>query len=221
MRRALFGPEHDPVHSGFGVMRITLPRPPEVTGTRVYQSLGVKAGFIPLSEETMYMFVVTPQPPGVVFDPATLGDVLREQLTSFGSLPGRVRDAITGPEGIVYSPISDVTLPIPWFKGRVGVLGDAAHACAPHITQGAAMALEDGVVLAEMVCEGGRPLEETLRAFEQRRYPRTKLVQDVSHGILEAEMAINADNYAEAVARMKATLPDQSRAVDRLLDAPA
>jgi 2-polyprenyl-6-methoxyphenol hydroxylase-like FAD-dependent oxidoreductase len=221
MRRTLFGPEYDPVHSGFGVMRITLPRPPEVTGSRIYQSLGVKAGFIPLSTATMYMFVVTPQRAGIVFDPATLDDVLRRQLAPFGSLPGRVRDALDGPEGIVYSPISDVTLPLPWFRGRVGVLGDAAHACAPHITQGAAMALEDGVVLAEMLCEGTSPLEETLRAFEQRRYPRTKLVQDVSHGILEAEMSINADNYAEAVARMKATLPDQSRAVDRLLDAPA
>jgi 2-polyprenyl-6-methoxyphenol hydroxylase-like FAD-dependent oxidoreductase len=221
MRRALFGPEHDPVYSGFGVMRVTLPRPPEVTGSRIYQSLGVKAGFIPLSEDSMYMFVVTPQPAGVAFDPATLDEVLRRQLAPFGSLPGSVRDALDGPEGIVYSPISDVTLPLPWFKGRVGVLGDAAHACAPHITQGAAMALEDGVVLAEMLDGTDRPVEQTLRAFEERRYPRTKLVQDVSHGILEAEMSINADNYAEAVARMKATLPDQSRAVDRLLDAPA
>src|SRR5438270_548647 len=54
-RRALFGSDHEPVYSGFGVMRVTLPRPPEVTGSRIYQSLGVKAGFIPLSQTSMYM----------------------------------------------------------------------------------------------------------------------------------------------------------------------
>ena len=48
----------------------------------------------------------------------------------------------------MYSPIADVMLPLPWFSGRVGILGDAAHACAPHLTQGAGMALEDGLVLA-------------------------------------------------------------------------
>ncbi|WP_375502488.1 FAD-dependent monooxygenase [uncultured Jatrophihabitans sp.] len=223
-RRKIFGDQFDPVHSGFGVLRITLPRPAEVTGMRVYQALGVKLGFCPLSEESMYMFVVTPQPSNVVHDPATLGDLLRSQLEPFGDLPGRVRDSISGPAGIVYSPISDVMLPLPWFSGRVGVLGDAAHACAPHLTQGAGMALEDGVVLAEMLAEtltGGGPIEQILRQFGERRFPRAKLVQDVSHQILANEMAINADNYAASVEAMRTHLPDQSRAVDRLLDAPA
>lgn len=219
-RRKLFGNRFDPVHSGFGVLRITLPRPADVTGMRVYQALGVKLGFCPLSEQSMYMFVVTPQPADAVHDPATLGDLLRSQLEPFGDLPGRVRDSITGPDGIVYSPIADVMLPLPWFTGRVGVLGDAAHACAPHLTQGAGMALEDGVVLAEMLAGDG-PLEETLVRFGERRFPRAKLVQDVSHQILATEMAINADNYAQAVEGMRTHLPEQSRALDRLLDAPA
>ncbi len=219
-RRKLFGNQFDPVHSGFGVLRITLPRPAEVTGMRVYQALGVKLGFCPLSERSMYMFVVTAQPADVVHEPASLGDLLRSQLEPFGDLPGRVRESISGPEGIVYSPISDVMLPLPWFTGRVGVLGDAAHACAPHLTQGAGMALEDGVVLAEMLADGA-PIDDTLRRFGERRFPRAKLVQDVSHQILANEMSINADNYAAAVEAMRIHLPEQSRAVDRLLDAPA
>ena len=219
-RRKLFGNRFDPVHSGFGVLRITLPRPAEVTGMRVYQALGVKLGFCPLSARSMYMFVVTAQPADVVHDPATLGDLLRSQLEPFGDLPGRVRESIDGPDGIVYSPISDVMLPLPWFTGRVGVLGDAAHACAPHLTQGAGMALEDGVVLAEMLADDA-PIEETMRRFGERRFPRAKLVQDVSHQILANEMSINADNYHAAVEAMRVHLPEQSRAVDRLLDAPA
>ena len=219
-RRVLFGPEHDAVYSGFGVFRVTLPRPDYVTGARVYQSLGVKAGFIPLSASTMYMFVVTPDPEHVQHDRARFAEILRERMAPFGALPGEVRDALTDHDDIVYSPISDVSLPLPWFRGRVGVLGDAAHACAPHITQGAGMALEDAVVLAECLDAAG-PVEDRLRTFEQRRYPRAKLVQDVSHGILAAEMGITAETWDDSLAQMRAHLPERSRGVDLLLDAPA
>lgn len=219
-RRTLFGSDHDAVYSGFGVFRVTLPRPSDVTGTRVYQALGVKAGFIPLSEATMYMFVVTPDPARVTHDQSRFAEILRERMASFGSLPGEVRDGLSADDDLVYSPISDVMLPLPWFSGRVGILGDAAHACAPHITQGAGMALEDAVVLADCL-DGSGTLEDRLRTFEHRRYPRAKLVQDVSHGILDAEMAINAANWDYTVAGMRAHLPEQMRGVDMLLAAPA
>jgi len=220
LRRSLFGAEHDAVYSGFGVFRITLPRPTDVTGMRVYQSLGVKAGFCPLSAASMYMFVVTPDPKGVTHQPKDFADILRARMAPFGALPGEVRDQIIAPKGIVYSPISDVMLPLPWFKGRVGILGDAAHACAPHLTQGAGMALEDAVVLAESLDSPGS-LDERLRAFEQRRYPRARLVQDVSHAILDSEMGITADTWRAALDGMRAHLPEQMEGVDRLLDAPA
>jgi 2-polyprenyl-6-methoxyphenol hydroxylase-like FAD-dependent oxidoreductase len=219
-RRTLFGPEHDPVYSGFGVFRVTLPRPADVTGVRVYQALGVKAGFIPLSQATMYMFVVTPDPQGVTHARARFAEILRERMAPFGALPGEVRDALSSDDDIVYSPISDVMLPLPWFSGRVGILGDAAHACAPHITQGAGMALEDAVVLAECL-DGPGDLDERLRTFEQRRYPRARLVQDVSHGILAAEMGITAETWDDTVAAMRAHLPEQMRGVDLALAAPA
>lgn len=219
-RRTLFGAEHDAVYSGFGVFRVTLPRPSYLRSVHVYQSLGVKAGFIPLSEATMYMFVVTPDPHGVSHQRERFAEILRVRMAPFGALPGQVRDALTADDVIVYSPISDVMLPLPWFSGRVGILGDAAHACAPHITQGAGMALEDATVLAECL-DGPGSLDERLRAFEQRRYPRAKLVQDVSHGILAAEMSITAETWNGAVAGMRAHLPEQSAHVDALLNAPA
>ncbi len=219
-RHLLFGAAHDAVYSGFGVFRITLPRPPDLTGVRVYQALGVKAGFIPLNEEAMYMFVVSPDSEGVTHWPRDFARILGALLAPFGSLPGQVRDGLDSPDGIVYSPISDVLLPLPWFSGRIGILGDAAHACAPHLTQGAGMALEDAVVLAECLDAAG-PLDERLRVFETRRFPRVRLVQEVSRGILQTEMSINADNYQEAVQVMRTHLAGQMRGVDSLLDAPA
>ena len=219
-RRAVFGPEHDPVYSGFGVFRVTLPRPPYVDGVRVYQALGVKAGYIPLSATTMYMFVVTPDPPGVTHRREDFVSILRSRMAPFGALPGEVRDALKPTDDIVFSPISDVLLPLPWFSGRVGILGDAAHACAPHLTQGAGMALEDGIVLAETLAGGGS-LDDRLRAFEERRFPRARLVQDVSHGILQAEMSINADNYDASVQGMRDHLVEQTHAVEAIFKAPA
>ncbi len=219
-RRRLVGNEADAVYSGFGVWRVTLPRPDEVTGVRVYQGVGCKVGFIPLSQRTMYMFVVTPDPEGVKHPKATMAATLRARMAGFGGLPGAVRDGLRDDDDYVYSPISDVLLPLPWFRGRVGILGDAAHACAPHMTQGAGMALEDAVVLAECL-DGPGSLDERLRAFEARRYPRVRLVQDVSHGILATEMAIDDDNRAAAFAAMREHLPAQSAGVDAALNQPA
>jgi len=166
------------------------------------------------------MFVVTPDPPGVVHEPGRLAKTLRGRMAPFAALPGEVRDGLTEHDDIVFSPISDVMLPLPWFSGRIGILGDAAHACAPHITQGAGMALEDAVVLADCLDAPGS-LDEKLRLFEARRFPRAKLVQDVSHGILDAEMSITAETWDDTLAAMRAHLPEQMRSVDRLLDAPA
>lgn len=220
-RRALFGERFEPVYTGFGVLRVTLPRPADLIGMRVYQSLGVKAGFCPLSESSMYIFVVTAQPADVVLDPTSFGETLRAQLAPFGGLPAEVRESITGPGGIVFSPIADVLLPLPWFVGRVGVLGDAAHACAPHLTQGAAMALEDGVVLAEMLTAETAPLDDVLRRFGARRYPRVKLVQDVSRQILLDEMAITEETYEAAMRASAAGQPRPSPAVEQLFNVPA
>ena len=49
MRRRLFGTEHAPVFSGFGVWRVTFPRPAEITCSYIYQGIGAKPGVIPLN----------------------------------------------------------------------------------------------------------------------------------------------------------------------------
>lgn len=64
-----------------------------------------------------------------------------------------------------------------WSRGRVVLAGDAAHATTPSLAQGAAMALEDAVVLAESLQVSGS-VEAALAAYESRRRPRTKWVLD-------------------------------------------
>ncbi|MEV7328901.1 FAD-dependent monooxygenase [Micromonospora sp. NPDC093244] len=64
-----------------------------------------------------------------------------------------------------------------WYRGRVLLVGDAAHATAPTLSQGAAMALEDAVVLAESLRAAGS-VDAALVAYESRRRPRTRWVRD-------------------------------------------
>jgi 2-polyprenyl-6-methoxyphenol hydroxylase-like FAD-dependent oxidoreductase len=66
-------------------------------------------------------------------------------------------------------------LPPPWFKGRVLVIGDAAHTCAPQLASGATIAIEDSIVLANLI-QSGQPLEEMLERFMTRRYERCRMV---------------------------------------------
>ena len=50
-------------------------------------------------------------------------------------------------DAVVYRPVENVLVPPPWHRGRMVLIGDAAHATSPHCGQGAAQAIEDGIVL--------------------------------------------------------------------------
>jgi FAD-dependent urate hydroxylase len=78
-----------------------------------------------------------------------------------------------------FAPIEEVVPPA-WTNGRVVLVGDAAHASSPNMAQGAAMALEDALVLAEEL-EANRPLEEALAEYQRRRTSRVTWVQEQTH----------------------------------------
>ena len=66
-----------------------------------------------------------------------------------------------------------------WSKGKILVLGDAAHPMLPFLAQGAAMAIEDGAVLANCI-DYFNDTEEALKQFEIIRKPRTSYVQSAA-----------------------------------------
>jgi 2-polyprenyl-6-methoxyphenol hydroxylase-like FAD-dependent oxidoreductase len=68
-------------------------------------------------------------------------------------------------------PIYDMPALSRWWRDNVLLIGDAAHAVAPHSGQGAAMALEDAIVLSE--CLADEPIPQAFQRFESLRRDRT------------------------------------------------
>jgi 2-polyprenyl-6-methoxyphenol hydroxylase-like FAD-dependent oxidoreductase len=66
-----------------------------------------------------------------------------------------------------------------WHRGRLALLGDAAHATTPNLGQGGAQAIEDAWALARALAED-MDVETALRVYERRRMPRAKMVVERS-----------------------------------------
>jgi 2-polyprenyl-6-methoxyphenol hydroxylase-like FAD-dependent oxidoreductase len=218
-RRRLFGDQFEPRPSGYGAWRVIVDRPPEITTMAFFQGLGSKTGVMPLTHDRMYLFHVRPEPPGVWYDPSRFLGLLRERTAGYGGIVAEIMSSLTPEDEIVYSAIEPLQVPDPWYVDRVVIAGDAAHACPPHMTQGASMAMEDGVVLAECLATEA-PVDQQLRAFMQRRYERTAFVQNFSRQMLMAEQAITTrEQLDRARAAMRKTLSEQMAAGDRVMNA--
>jgi salicylate hydroxylase/6-hydroxynicotinate 3-monooxygenase len=85
--------------------------------------------------------------------------------------------------------------PLPtWRRGKVVLLGDSCHPMTPYMASGAAMALEDAVVLARCFDElGEERIEHVLDAYEATRKPRTSQVQVGSSANTWMRNATNPD----------------------------
>ena len=90
--------------------------------------------------------------------------------------------------------------PLPtWAKGRVSLLGDAAHAMLPFLGMGAAMAIEDGMILARAFDADGDIVSAFAR-YEAARKPRTALVHARSVEQGELTQARDPDHYDASTA---------------------
>lgn len=85
--------------------------------------------------------------------------------------------------------------PLPnWTKGRITLLGDACHPMTPYMASGAAMALEDAVILARALESfEGQSVERAFQAYEATRKPRTSAVQAGSGANTWMRNATNPD----------------------------
>jgi len=198
---------------------VQVPRPDYVDGMEFLQGIGSKTGAMPLSDDLMYVFHIRPEAPDVFFEREDMLDLFKSRLAQYGSYVAEVRDALNAQSDIVYSPIEPMLLPWPWHRGRVVIGGDAAHTFPPHLTQGAAMAAEDGYVLAKEVLDSSEPIEARLMAYSQKRYARSAFVYAFARQWLEEEQAVrNAADLEAARAEMAQNASARIAASDRILN---
>ncbi len=121
-------------------------------------------GFVPTEDQTIESW-------------SAIGD--RDELAaSFAGWDPRVVGLLEKVETCFWWGLYDRTPLASWTKGRIALLGDAAHAMLPHVGQGANQAIEDGVALAVFL-EGqdSSDVAEALRRYESFRRERTGIVQ--------------------------------------------
>jgi FAD-dependent urate hydroxylase len=137
--------------------------------------LGDRSQFIamPMGGRRLYVHADETVEPGTP-NPADPPARVRELFADFG---GPV-PAILGALETVQVARTDEVVPDGWVKGPVLLVGDAAHATAPTLAQGAAMALEDAVVLGDVLKATPDDVPAALHAFEQRRHDRCRQVRE-------------------------------------------
>jgi 2-polyprenyl-6-methoxyphenol hydroxylase-like FAD-dependent oxidoreductase len=200
MRQTLFGDTLAPQFGGQGVWRYNFPRPADMDTGMIFSGPDTKIGLVPLSPTLMYMFVVTPERDGTWYSGPDLANVMRSRIKGYGGLIAELREQITDPAGVVYRPMINLLVADPWYKGRIVLAGDAAHTTTPHLAQGAAMAVEDAVLLGELLGSDG-DVQSALQEFMRRRFSRVKYVVDCSTQIAtweKEEWAGLANHEAQA-----------------------
>ncbi len=194
IRSLVFGTAYQPGYAGQMCWRYNVPRPSEVDNFQLFLGpSGNKAGFIPLAPDLMYLLLTDTQRESDGSWPRIpqerLAEVFRERLMEFGGPVATIRDTfITDSSQVVLRPFETILVPPPWYRGRIVLVGDAAHAMTAHIAQGAAMAIEDAVVLAEEVAS--KPtLLKALDGYTERRYERCKTLVEISMELCRGEIA--------------------------------
>ncbi|MGS2644145.1 FAD-dependent oxidoreductase [Streptosporangium sp. G12] len=154
VRSALFPGHPAPRYAGVTSWRVLIPA--EGVPGQAYESWGRGKvfGVMPLAGGTSYCYATDTVPAG-----GGGGDQLAELRRLFGDWHSPIPEllAAASPEKVLRNDVHHLAAPLPaMHRGRVALLGDAAHAMTPNLGQGACQAIEDAVVLAHVVGDGGR-----------------------------------------------------------------
>ena len=198
-RTALFGPE-SPKYTGIVSHRSVFDRSraelPEMDAFTKWwgPSRDIQLATFPLTRgREIFVFATTPEPDWRHESWTTPGDIedVKRAFAGFHSDARAFIDACTD----VMKTALYYRDPLPrWCRGRVALIGDACHAMPPFMAQGAAMAIEDAVVLARVLDQTARSaVGDALEVYERTRKPRASEVQQQSYDNKWLKVGGNAD----------------------------
>ena len=179
--RRMMGITDEPRPTGMGIFRAFGPRPASVTRTDLYYGgPAYIAGYCPTSADTLYAYVVEDARDRSGQTSAERLAAMRELAAAYHGPWDDIRATLTDPAAVSYTLFESLLVPAPWHRGRVVLIGDAAHACPPTLAQGAAQALEDAAVLTELLLTSAVLNDALWAAFTARRFNRARTVVEAS-----------------------------------------
>jgi len=186
--RELLHPKARPRYTGVVALRWMLDEePPGQPG--FYNSQTEMVAIAPVKGGRTYVATGAPSPEGHRVDQREARAMLRDVLSRFPApAPTALREKLSDHHTVLVHPYEWILVPEPWYRGRVMLIGDAAHATTAHLSSGGGMALEDAVVLAQELAEADT-VERAFAAFMKRRFARVKVVVDASVRLLEMHQA--------------------------------
>jgi len=127
---------------------------------------GKRFGIVRLGTNRIHWYAVANE--SLLLGSRSDGDAL---ASLFSGWHAPVPELIASADSIIRTRVRDRSSSFPWTRGRITILGDAAHPVSPNFGQGACLAIEDAVVLA--ACLRSAPeILVALRRYEKRRHRR-------------------------------------------------
>jgi 2-polyprenyl-6-methoxyphenol hydroxylase-like FAD-dependent oxidoreductase len=179
--RRLLGIELETRPTGMGIWRAFGSRPASVTRTDLfYGGPCYIAGYCPTGEDSLYAYVVEDAQDRSALTPEERLATLRGLASAYHGPWDDILVTLDDPSRVNYTWFETHVLPAPWNRGRVVLIGDAAHSCPPTLAQGGAQALEDAAVLAELLLGADAVDDGLWAAFTARRHARAATVVEAS-----------------------------------------
>lgn len=193
VRRAILGSE-EPVYSGYTAWRGVATFDHAELAVGESWGRGQRFGQVPMAHGEVYWFATQNAPAGVRAHGGEKGEVLR----LFGQWHQPIASLVerTAASAVLRNDIYDRPPARTWSRGRVTLVGDAAHPMTPNLGQGACQALEDAVVIARAL-HGATGIAAAWQVYERTRRRRTAFVSRASRrigamGQMENPLAIAA-----------------------------
>ncbi|WP_382303713.1 FAD-dependent monooxygenase [Herbiconiux sp. UC225_62] len=195
--RQLIGMDTKPETTGMGIWRTFVSRPASVERSELYYGGPMYiAGYTPTSEDTMYAFLVEKAQDRVGVTDQEAARIMIEESRAYDGPWNDIRADLEAGATANYTWFTKHLVEGAWNRGRVVIIGDAAHSCPPTIAQGAAQGLEDAVVLTELLVAHDAVDESLWREFHERRVPRAAAVVEAS--VQLGQWQIDGDRDADA-----------------------
>ena len=178
--RRQLGIELETKSTGMGIWRVFAPRPASVTRTDLYYGgPSYIAGYCPTGDDSLYAYIVEDAQDRSTLDQTEQLEVMRQLAGAYHGPWDEIRESLTDASQVNYTWFEEHVLEMPWHRGRTVLIGDAAHTCPPTMAQGAAQALEDAAVLAELLIAHDT-VSDLWDEFYGRRFARASTVVEAS-----------------------------------------